>query len=131
MKYSKITYSILTCTALCSVLAVPDVFASTNTPSSSSGTPLVDHAMIANSFPLPPANFNPLKASNTQLAKYGFPKRPTDPKQLVQWQDVMSHFKQMVKPKYLPPNGYWTIPQTLKKQSTAQNGTTIDATNPI
>ena len=40
-----------------------------------------------------PNNFDPLAATNSQLKKYGFPKRPTDKKGLSQWESVMKHAK--------------------------------------
>jgi len=44
-------------------------------------------------FNAPPANFNPLKASDEELATYGFPPRPdqaTDPAGLAKWNKAMS-----------------------------------------
>jgi hypothetical protein len=57
----------------------------------------------------PPANFNPLKASDAELAEYNFPERPTDPQSLADWEDAMGDYKQFVKPNF-----------KLKKQQTQQ-----------
>jgi hypothetical protein len=46
----------------------------------------------------PPAGFNPMKASNGDLRKYGFPIRPTDPTALQGWTQAMEHFKYLVTP---------------------------------
>lgn len=40
---------------------------------------------------LPPKDFNPLTASNSQLTKYGYPTRLTDKSQLKQWQYFVMH----------------------------------------
>lgn len=47
-------------------------------------------------YPLPPVGFNPLTASDSDLAKYGFPARPSDAQGLAKWQSVMSKWKQSV-----------------------------------
>ncbi|URZ18624.1 G1 family glutamic endopeptidase [Clostridium felsineum] len=44
----------------------------------------------------PPSTFNPLTATDTELDKYGFPSRPTDKKQLAQWENAMRHAKKHV-----------------------------------
>ena len=43
--------------------------------------------------PAPPVGFNPLTASDSDLAKYGFPNRPSDPTALKEWNNVMAHSK--------------------------------------
>lgn len=45
-----------------------------------------------------PAGFNPLKGSDADLLKYGFPKKPTTAKCLAIWQDAMSKAKYYVAP---------------------------------
>ena len=44
-------------------------------------------------FSPPPANFNPLTASQTDLTRYGFPTRPDDPHHLARYQRVFGHLK--------------------------------------
>jgi hypothetical protein len=39
---------------------------------------------------VPPPDFNPLTASDAQLAEYQFPSRPSDPTALAQWERFMS-----------------------------------------
>lgn len=48
---------------------------------------------VKNTFFVPPKGFNPLKATDAQLAEYGFQPRPIDEKLLAEWEDVMSHYK--------------------------------------
>lgn len=48
---------------------------------------------------VPPSGFNPLVATPTQLARYGFPPRPKGGKALAEWQWAMQHAK-----KWVPPN---------------------------
>lgn len=40
---------------------------------------------------LPPKDFNPLTASNSELTKYGYPSRPIDKSQLKKWQYFVTH----------------------------------------
>jgi hypothetical protein len=49
-------------------------------------------------FEQPPANFNPLTATPEELQKYGFPAKPTNVKDAVNWEYAMEHAKQYVKP---------------------------------
>ena len=44
-------------------------------------------------FSPPPANFNPLTASQTDLTRYGFPTRPDDPHHLARYQRVFGQLK--------------------------------------
>ncbi len=52
----------------------------------------------------PPANFDPIKATKDDLKKYGFPDRPTDPKDLARWTSVMSHAKYYFVPELIKGN---------------------------
>lgn len=40
------------------------------------GDPLLADAIGVRLFPVPPEGFDPLKANNDQLLRYGFPARP-------------------------------------------------------
>lgn len=42
--------------------------------------------------PSPPPGFNPLTATNVELAKYGFPERPNNPFYVSGWEQAMKHF---------------------------------------
>lgn len=53
-------------------------------------------------FVQPPGGFNPLTATDAQLACYGFPKRPESSTGLAQWEDVMAHAKTYVAPALWP-----------------------------
>ena len=46
----------------------------------------------------PPQHFNPLVATNQQLHRYGFPRRPTSQKALVAWTRLMSKYKTWAAP---------------------------------
>jgi hypothetical protein len=46
----------------------------------------------------PPAKFDPLTATDAELACYGFPKRPSSVTALAHWQDVMAHAQTYVVP---------------------------------
>jgi hypothetical protein len=50
--------------------------------------------------PQPPANFNPLKASEAELERYAFPKRPSSEEQvqLAKWEEEMGTYKEMAPP---------------------------------
>ena len=50
----------------------------------------------------PPAGFNPLTASGSDLEKYGFPQRPTDPNALASWTKAMESAKHYVAPVQIP-----------------------------
>lgn len=41
----------------------------------------------------PPAGFNPLKADDSTLMKFGFPPRPSDPAELEDWTAAMSAYR--------------------------------------
>ena len=51
---------------------------------------------------VPPPNFNPLTATDQELQQYGFPSRPSDAKELQEWENVMQYAKQYVKPDQHP-----------------------------
>jgi hypothetical protein len=46
----------------------------------------------------PPAGFRPLTASPAQLDEYGFPSRPSDPGDLLQWQEEFSNYSGAISP---------------------------------
>ena len=48
---------------------------------------------------VPSAEFDPVHASDAQLASCGFPQRPRDPRALAQWNELMSHAKHYVFPR--------------------------------
>lgn len=48
---------------------------------------------VENDFPVPPEGFNPVKASDEDLATYGFPPRPVETKELSEWTKNMSSYK--------------------------------------
>lgn len=56
--------------------------------------------------PSPPRNFSPLTATDVDLQLYDFPTRPSDPVNLAQQQDVMSHAKYHGRPIQTPSNRY-------------------------
>jgi hypothetical protein len=45
-----------------------------------------------------PSGFNPVTATASQLAQYGFPARPTDPVALLVWQNAMAHATTLIDP---------------------------------
>lgn len=49
---------------------------------------------------VPPTGFNPLTATDAQLAYYGFPTRPTDAQGLANWTAVWSHYKSFTVPEF-------------------------------
>ncbi|ACV58557.1 hypothetical protein [Alicyclobacillus acidocaldarius] len=73
---------------------------------------------VKNVFPVPPKGFNPLTATDAQLREYGFPPRPSDPQNLQQWEQEMSHWKRTLPPKVVMTNiSHRLIPYT----GTAEN----------
>lgn len=63
-------------------------------------------------YQMPPTGFNPLLATTTQLAEYGFPPRPTSQAQLPAWKALMAAAKNYVIPVFA--NG----PQNIDFQNT-------------
>ena len=59
-----------------------------------------------------PAGFNPLTASASQLAEYGFPPRPTSPEAYLSWARAMKHAVHDVP----PAGGYGTLEGTTSGQ---------------
>jgi hypothetical protein len=53
---------------------------------------------------VPPSGFDPLTASVTDLEKYGYPAKPTDPTALAHWEDLMSHAKNFIIPEFKVSN---------------------------
>ncbi len=51
----------------------------------------------------PPSGFSPTGATAAELRCYGFPQRPTDPRQLTQWTRVMAQPRHYVVPQFGPP----------------------------
>jgi hypothetical protein len=54
--------------------------------------------------PVPPAGFQPLQATDEQLALYGFPARPTDPDALAAWTSLLSAYQTSS-----PPSQCWNL----------------------
>ena len=48
---------------------------------------------VENAFPVPPDGFNPVDASDEDLATYGFPPRPSNEADLIAWKKDMSYYK--------------------------------------
>ncbi len=48
---------------------------------------------VENDFPVPPAGFKPIDASDEELATYGFPPRPDNEAELMEWTEHMSAYK--------------------------------------
>ena len=48
---------------------------------------------IENDFPVPPAGFKPIEASDEELATYGFPPRPDNEAELTEWNENMAAYK--------------------------------------
>lgn len=53
---------------------------------------------------VPPDGFNPITATDAQLAEYGFEPRPTDSKELADWTKVWSHYHGTAIPKFKQTN---------------------------
>ena len=53
----------------------------------------LDKGATITTFALPPSNFDPLTASPSDLARYGFPRRPDDPQLLARYQNVFTRLK--------------------------------------
>jgi Peptidase A4 family len=52
-------------------------------------------------FTQPPAGFNPLSADDRKLAVYGFPRRPTEDRRLMErWQAAMSRSLRLIRPQF-------------------------------
>jgi hypothetical protein len=60
-------------------------------------------------FPAAPAGFDAVHATATDLERYGFPRRPTDPSALAAWQQLMADAKTYV-PISLTPRVDHTVP---------------------
>lgn len=74
--------------------------------STSSNSPTVHTTNILNGhYVIPPKGFNPLKATNAELEKYHFPKRPKNQKKLKQWKQLMAHAAHFVAPVFGTPKG--------------------------
>ncbi|MFL0267959.1 G1 family glutamic endopeptidase [Candidatus Clostridium radicumherbarum] len=56
---------------------------------------------VENDFPIPPKGFIPMNATDEQLLEYGFPARPKDKNELLQWEDMMKHYKNTPIPKII------------------------------
>ena len=64
-----------------------------------------NHVLIPTLVPqigAPPSGFNPLTATDNELQQYGFPSRPSDAKELQEWETVMQYAKYYVKPDQHP-----------------------------
>ncbi len=67
---------------------------------------------LAPQLPQPPLGFDPLTATDQELAEYGFPARPTDATGLAIWQKAMSHAKIYVKPEQYPTTTVYGLVRT-------------------
>jgi hypothetical protein len=56
--------------------------------------------ITVHTFPKPPKDFDPLKADDKALARYGFPSRPSDPKLAARWKEVMSRGVRFIEPQF-------------------------------
>jgi hypothetical protein len=73
---------------------------------------------------MPPAGFDPMTASVSDLAKYGLPSRSTDPTHLAQWKEAYGTVKHWISPIFTKiPNQKL---DTLSPGSTAWSGLTYD-----
>lgn len=63
-------------------------------------------------FPKPPVGFNPLTASPSQLAAYGFPARPSSGASLQAWGQAMEHATQEVPPNPVLGTENWGLDGT-------------------
>lgn len=96
---------ILTASITCFSIVAPNVaFASTNESLPSSSTVLANGLQVVHfgniTFYVPPAGFDPLTASQSQLAAYHIPLPPGDTSSPAyqQWTNMMSHSKQFLAP---------------------------------
>lgn len=58
-------------------------------PSTSAAASVPSGTPQWSTYPTPPAGFNPLTATSEQLAKYGFPAKPTNASDLASWTNAM------------------------------------------
>lgn len=79
----------------CIVISAPMTTFADVSPNQQSNEPSV------HTFPLPSQGFDPLAASNTDLIRYGFPQKPSDPSDLAAWTNAMQHFKKMITPTFV------------------------------
>ena len=77
---------------------------------------------IENDFPVPPAGFKPIEASDEELATYGFPPRPTDPSELDKWTKDMSAYRYTPVPEVKPSETVYGIDQPVKSKENATKG---------
>ena len=61
----------------------------------------LDKGATITTFPLPPSGFDPLTASPGDLARFGFPQRPEDPRLLARYRSVFTRLKG--KARYIEP----------------------------
>lgn len=72
---------------------------------------------------VPPSSFNPLTASDSALAYYGFPSRPQDSSNLANWRTTWSNFKAVTLPSFCRTNRYNLPSQQASSLSAPQAGT--------
>jgi len=56
--------------------------------------------LTVRTFPKPPQDFDPLKADEKTLARFGFPSRPADPKLSARWEAVMRRGVRFIEPQF-------------------------------
>lgn len=79
---------------------------------------------VENNFPVPPKGFKPLMATDEELATYGFPPRPTDPKELEAWTQNMAAYKTTPIPEVIKSDvvhGVMIPDNSLKSMKTSPN----------
>lgn len=73
-----------------------------------------------------PAGFDPLHASDAELACYAFPPRPSNPEDLGRWEQAMSNAKHYVVPETQPDQRFVSLrPASLTSSGTASPNTLI------
>jgi hypothetical protein len=119
------------------VLAAPVAILAQNTLATPHQLQPNEHALNlpgATTIEAPPAGFDPISASDEELAYHGFPPRPnqtTDSKAYASWVQAMQHSKTRVSPKLEQTNIYHGPAQLKKNVSpTAKEGNPIVSVQP-
>jgi hypothetical protein len=60
----------------------------------------LSETVTVRTFPKPPKTFDPLKSDDKLLARYGFPRRPSDPRLAARWDSVMSRGVHLIEPQF-------------------------------
>ncbi len=79
-------------------------------PAGTAPSPGANPTPLLRAYP-PQPGFDPLKATNAELAAHGYPRRPTNPSALAAWTNVIAHAKHYVAPdpvyssvRHVPPS---------------------------